>query len=395
LTEAWYQLGDRFYHFGGLSGLADASERSRTAFRRALSQDSTFAAPLHHLVEIYAARRETGALRDAGTRYFAANPSVDRNRSAIGWEMAMALGDSAWLRRVRANFDAMPHEDLTRIGWVTDANGWPRADARLAAARAERQATVTSDREKSLVSRFTLAINGGEPAEARRATAALGGIFPDAPVEALWNLYAALFGDGDSALAATAAASLAPFAQSPVAGDHVRRDQHHQAACLEGYWSALRGDVATAQAAAGRVRVDLKAEDNGFARRNAEVCLAMLDATVAQRTRAPDAVARVARLDTMLLSDRVPPHVILAAGTIAAGRLHAALGDTAAALVAARRREHLTGDPLFLSTELREEAVYARAVGDSAGARRAEAHLTALRGASQVLAPRSRGLVKR
>ena len=386
-TEAWYQLGDRFYHFGGLSGLADASERSRTAFRRALSQDSNFVAPLHHLVEIYAAQRETAALRTAGARYFAANPSVDRDHSAIGWEMAMALGDSAWLRRVRANFDVMPREDLTRIGWVTDANGWPRADARRAAERAERRATVTSDREKSLVSRFTLAVNGGEPAEARRAAAGLGAIFPDAPVEALWNLYGALFGDGDSVLAASAAARLVAFAKSPVADDHVRRDQQHQAACLVGYWNAVRGDIPAAQSAAAHVSADLRSEDNGFARRNAEICLAMLAATVAQRTHVPNAPALVARLDTMLLSDRVPPHVILAVGTIAAGRLHAALGDTAAALVASRRREHLTGDPLFLSTELREEVVYARAMGDVAGAQRAMSHLAALRNGSSAVRP--------
>jgi hypothetical protein len=263
---------------------------------------------------------------------------------------------------------------------VTDANGWPRADAQRAAERAERRSTVTSAREKSLISRFTLSLNADQPAEARRAAAELGGIFPDAPVEALWNLYAALFGDGDPVLAASAAARLAPFARSPAGGDHVRRDQHHQAACLAGYWSAVRGDIAAAQSAATRVRADLESEDNGFARRNAGVCLAMLDATVAQRARASNAAALVARLDTILLSERVPPHVILAAGTIAAGRLHAALGDTAAALVASRRREHLTGDPLFLSTELREEAVYARAVGDSVGAVRAAAHLAALRG---------------
>src|SRR6185503_2959548 len=137
-TEAWYQLGDRYYHYGSLSGLSDADERALTAFRRALSQDSTFAAPLHHLVELYAARGERTELRDASERYFRANPSVDRNASAIGWETAMALGDSAWLRRIRARFDGMPSEELTRIGWVTDANGWPRADAERAASIVDR-----------------------------------------------------------------------------------------------------------------------------------------------------------------------------------------------------------------------------------------------------------------
>ncbi len=378
-TEAWYQLGDRYYHFGGLSGLADANDRARNAFRRALSQDSTFAAPLHHLIELYAARGETDALRAAGARYFAANPSVNRDRSAIGWEMAMALHDSVWLRRLRANFEAMSREDLTRIGWVTDANGWPRADAMRAAGIAVRGSTVTSDRASSLISLFTLAANGGQPAEARRATAGLGAIFPDAPASALWNLYDGLFGDGDTRLAAAAAGKLASFAQSPVSGDHVRRDQHHQAACLVGYWRALRGDVAGAQTAVERVEADLRHEDNGFARRNAQVCLAMLTATIAERAHSANGAALVAQLDTVLLSARVPPHVILEAATIASARLHAALGDSAAALVAARRREHLTGDPVFLSTELREEAMYARATGDGAGAGQALAHLAALR----------------
>jgi hypothetical protein len=105
----------------------------------------------------------------------------------------------------------------------------------------------------------------------------------------------------------------------------------------------------------------------------------MLAAVVATNTGASDARTKVARLDTILLRERVPPHAILEGGTLVAARLHAALGDTALALIAARRREHLTGDPLFLSTALREEGVYARAVGDTSGVRRAASHLKALR----------------
>jgi hypothetical protein len=377
--EALYQLGDRYYHFGGLSGLADPGERARTAFRRALAQDSLAVAPLHHLVELYAARGEATELRAGAERYFAANPSIDRDRSAIGWEVAMGLGDSAWAARVRSRFGEMPREDLTRVGWVTDANGWPRGDAVAAARMLDRRATVTSEHEKSLILLFALSLNAGEPAEARVAAAGLGAIFPSQPVGALWDMYAALFGDGDSTLAADAARRLQPFARLAASGDHVQRDQHHLAACMLGYWNALRGDLAAARAGVERVNADLRTEDNGFARRNAGVCLAMLDATIAERSHAANARLLTARLDTILLRERVPPHAILEAGTIAAARLHAALGDTAAALVAARRREHLTGDPLFLSTELAEEAKYAAALGDSAGAARAAAHWRALR----------------
>lgn len=378
-TEAWYQLGDRYYHYGGLSGLADAPDRALTAFRRALAQDSTFAAPLHHLVELYAAHGDLSSLRTVGARYFAANPTVDRDRSAIGWEMATALGDAGWLRRIRANVDSMPREDLTRIVWVTDANGWPAADAERAATLVDRKAGTVSEHEHAAILLFALSMNRGHEQEARVAAAALGAQFPDRPVSALWDLYGAMFGDGDTALAADAARRLEEFARASNAGDHVRRDQHDQAACLLGVYRATRNDLAAARTAFDRVTADARAEDNNFAKRNADVCLAMLSATIATTARASDARLEVARLDTILLRERVPPHVILEAGTLLAARLHAALGDTAAALVAARRREHLTGEPLFLSSELRLESQFARATRDTADATRAAARLAALR----------------
>jgi tetratricopeptide (TPR) repeat protein len=378
-TEAWYQLGDRYYHYGNLSGLSDADERALTDFRRALSQDSTFVAPLNHLVELYAARGNVAEVRMASDRYFRANPGVNRDRSAIGWETAMTLGDGDWLRRIRAQLDSMQPEELTRIGWVTDANGWPRADAERAAAVANRVAGTASEHEKALILAFALALNAGDAAGAHAAAIALGGQFPDRPVGALWDLYAGLFGDGDTALASRAARDLGAFARTPASGDHVRRDQAHLAACLVGYWHLTRGDVSQARSALALVRGDLRAEDNNFARRNGEVCAGMLSAAVGVRSGAPDAAARVAQLDTMLLEQRVPPHAILEAATVVSARLHAALGDTAGALIAAHRREHLTGDPLFLSTELREQARYAAALGDRDEAARATAHLDALR----------------
>jgi hypothetical protein len=291
----------------------------------------------------------------------------------------MALDDAAWLARLRAALDSMSREDLARIAWVTDANGWPRADAERAVTILERRASVTSERERALMLAFALRLNGGQPAEARAAAARLGALFPGRPVAALWDLFAALFGDGDAALADSAASRLAGFVRGGAPGDHVARDQHHLASCLYGAWNAERGNLAAARSAQSQLRAALSAEDNGFAKRNGTVCAAMLGATIAVRGKASDASVLVARLDTLLLRERVPPHAILEAATIAAARLHATLGDTAAALVAARRREHFTGEPFFLATELRDEALYASATGDAVGATRARAHLAALR----------------
>lgn len=377
-TEAWYQLGDRYFHYGGLSGLADSEDRARHAFERALAQDSLFAAPLHHLVELYASHGDKTSLQKTGDRYFALNPSVGRDRSAIGWEVATALGDSGWLRRVRANFDGMPREELTRIGWVTDANGWPRVDAERAESIANQKAGTVSEHERALISKLSLDLNGNRPAAVRADAAGLGAQFPDRPIGALWDLYVATFGTPDSVLANNAVARLAPFVRGGSTTDHVRRDQHHLASCMVGYWMAMRND-AGARRTLDRLKTDLRGEDNNFAKRNGDVCAAMLAATIETNAHAPDAKLAVARLDTVLLEQRVPPHAILEAGTLVSARLHAALGDTAAALVAARRREHLTGDPIFLASELEAEARYATALGDKEGAARAMTHLAALR----------------
>ena len=194
------------------------------------------------------------------------------------------------------------------------------------------------------------------------------------------------FGDGDAEAAADAARRLESFATGPGSGDHVRRDQHNLAVCMLGYRSALAGDLRETASAIERLSEAVRLEDNNFAKRNARVCTAMLSATIAtpaHGTNAARARREVAALDSLLLRDRVPPHVIVEASAIVAARLHAALGDTALALIAARRREYLTGDPLFLSTQLRNEAIYAKAVGDSTGAARATAHLAALRSKRQ------------
>jgi len=354
-AEAWYQLGDRYYHYGSLSGLADPLDRARGAFRRALSEDSALAAPLHHLVELYAARRERDELLRTSQRYFALNPAIDRNASAIGWETAIALGDSAWIAAVRANFPQMSREDLTRIGWVTLENGWERTDAVRAESLLVRKSTTTSEREKTFILEWAQALNDGRPGDAHAAAAALGAIFPDHPVGALWDLYASLFGGADAASGNEAALRLAPFASGAPPADHVARDQHHLATCMTGYWRAEHGDPAGATTLLRRLNDDARKDDNNFSLRNARVCGAMLSAAIAVHTHATDASRRVAQLDTILLSERVPPHAILGVATLASARLHVALGEDAAALVAARRREHLTGDPLFLAEELRTE----------------------------------------
>ena len=62
--EAWYGLGDKYYHEGALRGVTDADERALAAFKRALALDTATATnpnaePLAHLADLALAAGET------------------------------------------------------------------------------------------------------------------------------------------------------------------------------------------------------------------------------------------------------------------------------------------------------------------------------------------------
>jgi hypothetical protein len=69
----------------------------------------------------------------------------------------------------------------------------------------------------------------------------------------------------------------------------------------------------------------------------------------------------------------------LTAAAITSARLHQQLGELRLALAASRWREHYTGDPVFLSTQLELESDLAHRLGDSVSAARAAAARDALR----------------
>ena len=383
-AEAWYHLGDRYYHFGGLSGLADPLDQSRAAFRRALALDPMLLAPLHHLIEIYASRGEKEEAKTTGEGYFTANPDVARDASAIGWTIATVLGDNAWLDRLRGNFEKMPLSDLARIAWITQANGWSPDDAERALATLEKRAGATYEHESALALRYAFALNGGQPARAHAAAIAFEAQLPDQPVAALWDMYATIFGEGDTTRARDDVRRLESFASAQLSGDVDHRARQFQARCLVGYWKAEHGNVAGARDDLMEVeRRFAGAPTDDFAAREGRMCAAWLAASLAVGAHAVDAPRLVARLDTMVLRDRVPPRMSLTAAAIMSARLHEKLGRIDLALASSRWREHYTGHPMFLSTQLRDEARLALSTGDRDGAIRAYRHYLALRPAPE------------
>ena len=189
-----------------------------------------------------------------------------------------------------------------------------------------------------------------------------------------------MFADADTAGLADHLRALEVFGAMPLTGNPDRRSRQVQARCLVGYAKVGRHSPAAAAADLAAVRRMAADEEAGsIQRRESEMCVGWLGAAIAVEMNATDAAMKIARLDTMVLRDRVPPRMSLSAMAVLVARLHEQRGDLKQALAASRWREHYTGDPMFLSSQLRIEARVARKLGDTEAAARAEQRYLALR----------------
>ena len=64
-ADAWYRLGEGYFHYGRAFGYADATTRAARAIERSLQLDSTYIPALEHLQVIYAELGDSAGFRRA------------------------------------------------------------------------------------------------------------------------------------------------------------------------------------------------------------------------------------------------------------------------------------------------------------------------------------------
>jgi serine/threonine-protein kinase len=386
--EVWYEVGDPLYHFGAMIGEETAAKRAALAFERAVTLDSTYAAPLSHLVDIAARARDTAQVRLLGALSLAADPNseiIDFTR----WRIATASGDPTTLKALRARYDSMEFQSLRRILASMQLDDLMLEEADRVAAAMVRAAESPIDRQRANGMVRELALNRGRPsqalaaARARRADpsshAVLRGLVSDA-----------LHGDGNRAAAADAVRELSESADGATPADDAGRAEQAWDACLVNLWRAAHGDTQATARGLSLLR-SLATGDDAKLRPSAALCAATVEATIAGAERRNDATA-VQRLDSLLLTGLVSRDgAILGAwdpsdvgslgvpGNLVLARLLETQGDLAGALTAVRRRPYIATLLIYLSSFLREEGRLAALTGDRAGAIRSYRHYLSLR----------------
>ncbi len=363
-AEPWYELAVHLVREGALADAGGAA-RARSALRRALV-----------LQPEYAPARELLAQLDATA------PEDDRLSLApfLRWRAAVARGDSAAVRAARASMADAGPTNLRAIAAAAQLDAVAVADARRAVRLLVARAARPPERLDAALAEHALASNEGRVGDAQAATERLAELRPGARVHLRLRVLDALYGDGRPEPAADAAARLARAVDGAPAPDPAARAVQLADACVLAQWRLARGDTAGVERAREALAAEpLRMQAAGVpAATLGPACARLLDAAAAVERRAPDAAARVAALDSLMLVPGVAGDAVTYAPILAA-RLHARLGDPARALAAVRRRTAWTAWPRYEAAALRDEARYATLAGDAAGARRAHERFLALR----------------
>jgi serine/threonine protein kinase/TolB-like protein len=364
-VELWYMLGDIHYHHGRILDIVDWQAQSEAGLRRAVELDANFAAPVHHLVGLYALRRDTAELRAMALRQLAVEP-VGATADYIRWRAAAALGDSVTF--APPPLDSM---DVETLGWIamnTQDEGFAVEFGREAVRVRESRPGTRDERLERRLALLAFALNGSQPDEASRIIASLEGLHTDPTFGSRLAVLTALYAGGSAEAGARAVDALRSTTAS-AADTALNR-------CVLEQWR-LWSDPSAVPGPRDRSRA---ASATGIARLHHIICDAVLDAMhEVRRTKSADAA--LSRLDAVLGSGPITDPVgdgHTEYAHIALARMFEQTGDTTGALAAVRRRIHFLGWQPYLAESLREEGRLALLVGDSGAARTAWSHALAL-----------------
>ena len=404
-ASAWNELGERLLHDGRMLGLRSADQRAEAAFRRALELDPEHAPALRSQIELAALRG------DAATLARLAAP--DQVRAVGGdltgyllWRVAVVRGDSAVLSSLRPRLPSLGTPSLRAIAMAAQHTGLGQGDGERALRALGARAALAAEQLDVLMAEHSLALGQGRPVRALDVTERLEDAQPWSRAHLRLRVLDALYGDGDSTTAAAAAGALASTVDRSAERQSDARALQLADLCVLSQWrvAALRGGrpdpvlVAQVRAAVSvlrRAELPRVVVPIGV---TPPACAELLDAQLAVAIGAPDARRQVEQLDALMLTGpaigdaRTYAHLIVA-------RLYQRLGAPDRALAAVRQRAYLRGWPRYLAVSVEEEVRLALALGDSAAARVAASRALTLRAEPEAsLQPRLdslRALVRR
>jgi tetratricopeptide (TPR) repeat protein len=359
--EAWYLIGDQYFHGGTALGLSkeEAHRRADNAFRRVLALDPELTYVKLHLAQMYFGSRELHRMKEVGD-------SLGLRAAEVDVTAAVMSGDSTDLAKWRDRFQGMNADELILVGWWV--SGTPVGD--LAYEQALARSTSADQRSQLVYGTRNGYWMQGRPGMARRQQRRLeelGG--SEAYLLSREVVIAALFDDGDSVLATEAVAAAVRRLQFGAVQPEPASFAHRGDAFVVGLWSAHMGDTTTLRRALVRLDAIAARTDSvtwaGTARLFADAL--RLISTREQ----PNRSVLESFDDAMRQGPPVSSPETRSALNLIASRNWERLGDSRRAAQAAERAATWEPTPLVQFTALRDLGRTKLAAGDTAAAVRA------------------------
>jgi DNA-binding SARP family transcriptional activator/TolB-like protein len=371
--EAHYLLGIMLLYQGPPLGMSDSRARADAAFRQASKLDSSYLAPLEGLVDVAAFDGDSAKVRRAGNAYL----SRDKGGQAadyVRWLVAVATRDSSAQRAIRSRFRSFNSATLDHIYLTSQMTGLALDDADSAVTIIGENATDPIEKSVALRRSNLLALNRGRPSEATRLLRRMDKLRTDNNSFLQFTILAALFQEGDRAVADSSehrlAEEVARDTLRPVSREELNRTS--TAVATEAMWYLYNGETVRAAKAADWLQRHHEGQTQMTPNRIMSVASQML---ITSRARRAEGILLRARVDSNSLAGCCE---LPAFANIMLAQAYEASGDDARALDVTRRGVWFHA-PRFLSTYLREEGRLAARLGDRAGAIRAYEHYLALR----------------
>ena len=368
-ADAWYNYGDKIYHFGDALGIADRAGQAATAFKKALATDSTYVPGFIHLQQLATELGDT-ALDQRLARLRSAIDTtglwVDQQR----WYRAVERADTATMLAV-VRGPAMANSGLvfTVARMPLFVAGSP-VDLGLAAYDTLiGRATTPGNFQALRGAKSALLLNAGRPAAALAELRAIPS--PGRSYALGRQVLDAVLDHGDSGAGSVAVAEFLPSALAPVARDTAGATQQSIAIRAVLTWRLMQGDTAGAAAMIIRLKALRDGGTSPFSKAMDEISIATFEALLADRRHDSAAAAMAQRLDSLMsafdYTNGAQSRLELAA--LVGARLLEKYQSPAAALTAIRRRSSWWSNEMpYLSAQLREEGRLAALAGQRAEA---------------------------
>ncbi|MEO5566907.1 MAG: bacterial transcriptional activator domain-containing protein [Gemmatimonadaceae bacterium] len=377
-AEALVELAGRFVRSGRLLGALHADRRAAALLGQALriDPDAPSARALLLLTSAHTGDTSLVTTQMSGPRARRGFPAWAE------WRGAIALGDSQALRRVRASMASLSGAELSAIGRLSQFDASSVEDGERALALKRLRARRGSDQVDAILAQHSLALNRGRPTLALDLTEQLEEAQPGLRAHLRLRVLDALYGGGDSAAAAVAAARLAPIVDAAPSEVASMRALQLADACVLAQWRIATSELSSVRRTISALRSAGVPRDAVPIGANPHTCAALLDASLTTMQQPRRALGRVVALDSLMLGGPAAndagayAHLLLA-------RLYERLGKPDRALAAIRRRPYLDGWPRYLATARREEGRLAIQVGDRDGSLRAYGQYLVLRNAPE------------